>query len=328
MSMQTQIKFAIRAVTNVHVPGNRPDIFLFATPRGGSTWLMEILASQPGIKFFDEPLSPRRENVAHSGLFPGYESLMPETGDASKIIAFLKDLQRGRHSYMNVTPFRRNHRFFTNRCVFKIHEIEHLIQRVEDECRGQVVYLLRHPVATSISRDALPRLDLFLDSDYYKAFVSNPEKLARIRLIARSGSRLQKAVISWCFENMVVLRNPGPNWLVLTYEEMVLNPARACDLLLARLDLKDRDAMMTSFERPAVNIAMSRADTLAAMNNRDARQRRRKLVTKWLDRVTGEQLAEADEILHAFGVDAYEPRKVLARPRYLHFADTAEAAEV
>ena len=283
---------------------------------------MEIIASQPGIKFFDEPLSPRRANVAYSGRFPDYDALMPESGDSAAIIGFLRDLQAGRHGYMNPTPFQRNHRFLTHRALFKIHEIEHLIHQVEQHCDALVVYLLRHPVATSISRHTLPRLDLFLRSPYYSELLGTEERLSEVRRLASSGSPLQRAVVSWCYENLIALTQPGPNWLFVTYEEFVLNPARSCDLLLSRLDLPDRDAMLSTFERPAANIAMSHAQTLAAMSSSNAQQRRQKLVTKWLAQISELDIADAAHVLATFGIDAYGASSPLAAPRYLHFGDT------
>jgi Sulfotransferase family len=322
MALLQHLKFAVKALSNVHRPGPKRDIFLFATPRGGSTWLMEIIASQPGMKFFDEPLSPRRANVAYSGLFANYDALMPGTDDADRIIRFLQDLQSGRRGYMNATPFQRNYRFLTNRAIFKIHEIEHLMDQVERRCNASIVYLLRHPIATSLSRHTLPRLDLFLRSDLYSNLLGGTARVAEIRKLASHGSPLQRAVISWCYENLIALSQPGRNWLFLTYEELVLNPGRSCDLLLERLDLPDRNAMITAFERPAANITMSHAQTIEAMSSNDARQRRTKLVTKWMHQVSGADIADAARVLSAFGVDAYDTSNPLPAPRHLHFEDT------
>jgi hypothetical protein len=322
MPLTQHLKFAAKALSNVHRSGPKRDIFLFATPRGGSTWLMEIIASQPGIKFFDEPLSPRRPNVAYCGLFPNYEALMPGTGDSERIVGFLRDLQSGRRGYMNATPFQRNFRFLTNRALFKIHEIEHLIEQIEQRCNAHVVYLLRHPIATSISRHALPRLELFLRSEFYDRLLGDSDRIAEIRQLASSGTSLQKALVSWCYENLVALSQPRDTWLLLSYEELVLNPERSCDLLLDRLQLTDRNAMLAAFERPAVNITMSHAQTIEAMSNPDAKHRRHRLATKWMNQVSARDMDDAAEVLSAFAIDAYDARRPLPETRFLHFKDT------
>ncbi len=323
MNLRLELANAVKTVANLHRPGPSPDIFLFATPRGGSTWMMEVISSQPGFKFYDEPLSPRRDNVALSGVVPSWEALMSDTGDPARIIAFLRELQAGKHGYMNPPPFRRNHRYFTDRVVFKVHEIEHLMTKVEQECSAQIVYLLRHPIATSVSREVLPRLDLFLKCRYHEKLLDDPRARSRVLSIATKGTHFQRAVISWCYENLVALRQPGPAWLFLTYEELVLNPERSADLLIQRLKLTDRTAMLQAFDRPAANIQLSHEQTLAALHTADARRRRHRLVTKWTERVSEQQRREAAEVLDLFRLDAYRVDSALANSRFLHFGDTA-----
>jgi len=323
VTLLLDIKFALRAAGNVHRKGSHRDIFLFATPRGGSTWLMEILASQPGIKFFDEPLSPRRPYASRVGL-NGWEQLMPETADTEWILSFLQALQRGEFGLLNPTPFSRNHRFFTDRCVFKIHEIEHLIDTVARRCDAQVVYLLRHPIATSISRNALPRLPLFLTSRHYAQLLGDSADLAEIKHLGETGSHFEKAIVSWCFENIEALRYRRFEGLLVTYEELVLNPERSCDLLIEHFSFTDRAAMWNAFERPAKNIGMSHKQTLDVMHSRDAHARRLGLVTKWRKRVSPEQIEQAANILRLFKIDAYRADEDLAQPSYLLFSDTRE----
>ena len=322
MSLRIRFANAVKSIANSHRPGLAPDIFLFATPRGGSTWMMEIIASQPGLKFYDEPLSPRRENVAFSGVVPSWEALMPDTGDPARVIAFLKELQAGRHGYMNPPPFRRNHRYFTNRVVFKIHEIEHLMVEAQRALGAQVVYLLRHPIATSISRDQTPRLEQLLNCSYHAAVLDNSVRHAEITALARTGSFFERKVISWCFENLVALRRPQPTWLYVSYEELVLNPERSCDLLMDRLGLRDREAMLESFDRPAANIQLSRDETLAALRSPDACRRRHRLVSKWQGKVSDAERGQAAQILGLFDIDAYDASDVLPAERFLHFSDT------
>jgi hypothetical protein len=315
-------KNALKAVSNVHRQGTLPNVFLFATARGGSTWVMEILASQPGMKFYDEPFNIRRDNVSQTGLFPNWESLMPDTGDADGIVAYLNGLVSGAYPYMNPPPFRPHHRLMTDRVVFKIHEMEHLIGRIERECQGQVVYLLRHPIPTTLSRTVLPRLDLFLASAYYDEVLGKGPRLEEIKRLGRDGNRLQKGVVSWCYENVIPLRQPGADWLFVTYEELVLNPARSCELLLERLNFTDREAMLDAFGKAAVNIGMSSADTMAAMTKADKRARATSLVTRWRPKTTDEDRAAVSAIMALFDLDVYTGEQTLSHPRYLHFEDT------
>lgn len=321
-ALSRRLKYAVRAASNLHRQGDRPNVFLFATARGGSTWVMEIIASQPGMKFYDEPFNIRRQNVSDTGLFPDWQSVMPDTGDPDRVVRFLNTLTAGGYRFMNPAPFRPHHRWFTNRIVFKIHELEHLIGRIARECHGQVVYLLRHPIPTSLSRRVFPRLDLFLASPYYDRVIGEGPALREIKRIGAGGSHLQRGTVSWCYENLIPLRHADFDGLFVTYEEMALNPARSCDLLLERLSLPDREAMLDAFHRPSTNISMSSAETRSMITEADEQKRRRYLVAKWQAKVTPAEAAQVSAILGLFGLDVYSGDRLLSHPRYLHFSDT------
>jgi len=222
VQVSTSIKYALKSLGNIHSQGPEKNIFLFATARGGSTWVMEIIASQPGMKYSDEPFNIRRDDVGRTGLFPDWESVMPDTGDPERIVGYLNALAHGRYRYMNPRPFRRNHRLLTDRIVFKIHELEHLVGFIAERWHGSILYLLRHPIPTTLSRRVFPRLDLFLRSDYYAGLLGDGAGLEEIRALGARGTHLQRGTVSWCYENLIPLRFCDFDALVVTYEELVL----------------------------------------------------------------------------------------------------------
>ena len=68
-----------RASTSIHRPGKLPHVFLFTTPRSGSTWLMELIWSQPGFKAVNEPFDLRVSLVRkHLGI-DTWEELQNDT---------------------------------------------------------------------------------------------------------------------------------------------------------------------------------------------------------------------------------------------------------
>jgi Sulfotransferase domain len=325
---RTKIKFFLNSLGNIHRDSTEKDIFLFSTPRGGSTWLMELIAGQPGFKFFDEPLNIRRANVQHTGLFPDWKLLMPEAMDTAYIFEYLKDLANNRYKHMNPTPFRKNYRPVTSRIIFKIHEIEHLINEVERHFDAQILYLLRHPIATTISRRVLPRLDLFMTSNFFmNECLSEPQRKAILAVYAK-GTDYDRGILSWCFQNVYPLNHLShENWGVITYEELVLNPAKSCELLSEKFHLPDLNKMLKDVDAPSTNIQMSGKDTIAIMHDPDRERRQRGLVNKWRKRITPSQEARTYEITSMFDIDAYFINSLVAHQRYLHFADTPALAE-
>lgn len=318
-SVKERLGFALKSVSNLHIPSGQRDIFLFATARGGSTWLMEVLASQPGMKYYDEPFNIRRSNVQKTGLFQGWIDLMPEADRRADIIAYLHALQQNRYRFMNPPPFRKNYRALTRRVVFKIHELEHLIRDIELECNGQIVYLLRHPIPTTLSRYVLPRLELFLESPYYNEGLLDADQVRAIRGVAEHGSFFERGIISWCYENLIPLKHAASrDWFFLTYEELLLNSHHTCEIMAATLDLADIPRMLRAVGQPSANIAMSKQDTLSILHDEDERRRKLRLVTKWKDKVTTQQKASFDRIMEIFDLDVYQSSRFLAHTRYLH----------
>ena len=62
--MREWMSLALRSVSNRHRPGTRPNVFVFTTPRSGSTWLMELIQTQPHFKQCSEPLNLRMPGIA------------------------------------------------------------------------------------------------------------------------------------------------------------------------------------------------------------------------------------------------------------------------
>jgi hypothetical protein len=327
MILKEYIGLVLRSFGNIHLRKDHKDIFLFATARGGSTWLMEILASQPGLKYYDEPFNIRRSNVQYAGVIHEWRDVMPDAGRGDELVQFLRDLQRNRYRFMNPPPFRRHHRLLTDRIVFKIHGLEHLINDIKQQCNGSVVYLLRHPIPTTLSRHVLPRLDHFVASCHYQKNYLDENQIREIRRIHCNGNAFQRGILSWCFENLVQLRFADTrDWLVVTYEELLLNSEKACKTIAERLSLPRVDTMLRAINTPAANIKMSKQDTLNILRDSDEQKRKYAMVTKWRDKISAEDEHRCFEILDLFGLDAYRHNRIVAHDRYLLHADTGKWA--
>jgi len=320
----SSLKYFLRSVLNYHNQSNKKNILLFATARGGSTWLMEIIASQPGMKYFDEPFNIRRENIRKTHVFTTYDELMPDNGNNETIINYFHDLQDNKYRFLNPTPFRKNHSLFTNRIVFKIHELEHMINAIKENCNGQVLYLLRHPIPTTISRHTYPRLELFVNSKYYQENILSTEQFVEIKNIINKGDNFLTGIVSWCYENIVPLKHSNTDdWLIITYEELLLNPLKMSRLLSNKLELPNSKKILQAIGQPASNILLSNESTIEIMKESDDNKRNVALIKKWRPKISQEKEKEAMEILKLFGLDVYEYGRFIATNKYLQFNDTA-----
>jgi hypothetical protein len=221
-------------------------------------------------------------------------------------------------------PFRRNHRFFTDRIVFKIHESEHLISRVHSDCHGIAVLLLRHPIPTTLSRAVFPRVGHYLASSAFRDQYLTSETASAADKIVSVGDSFEVGILSWVLENLIPLRRAAEiDCLVATYEELLLEPEKMAGLLVDRLDLEDYDAVLGSMFRESTNIKMSSTTTLDILKDSDRIRRNKRLVTKWKDQVTDAQRGKCAEILTLFGIDAYEADRFLPSPGYCHFLEAS-----
>ena len=305
----------MRRFSNVHTPSGAPNVLIFTTPRSGSTWLMELVTSQPGFKHCNEPLNLRHPDVRRGLGIDSWETLYARRSDA-RVTRYFADLASGRLKTLNPSPRDRTHRLFTRRTVFKVlHGGEERIQEIADAVDGRVIILLRHPIPVSLSREVLPRLETFVASDY--ADLVGDDALASAREIISEGSDLERGVLDWGLQNLIPLRNRRPDWLVVTYEQLVLDPRPILDRLVEHLELSDLDRLYAGLEVPSHTVKKSDAETSELLHGDvDEAERARELVGRWRRRVTAEEEERAMAVLERIGVDAYRGGELLPTADY------------
>ena len=113
------LKYLKGAVSNIHRQGDRPDIFIFATPRSGSTFLMELLGAQPGVKIHDEPLTVNYPEIRRELGVDTWEELTVMPDREAHYFRFFDRLRRNKIKELNRPLYRKHARLLTNRNVFK-----------------------------------------------------------------------------------------------------------------------------------------------------------------------------------------------------------------
>lgn len=293
----------VRSLSSIHRPDGRPDVCLFTTPRSGSTWLMELLASQPGFKAVSEPFDLRSPSVRkHLGISDWAQLYALDSEPLVR--RYMDGLRSGRLSFLNPRPSLRHPRLLTRRIVFKIlHFGEDRIGWFRDSFGAKVVLLLRHPIPVSLSRQAYPRLEAFLQSDYRRHFT--PAQLAFARRVADSGSKLERGVLDWCFQNAPPLRQAEPDWIVLSYEQLLLEPRPLLDRLARELDLSDAAGLLGRLHLPSRTVTKSDRQTARMLDEPESAERTAWLLERWRAKVGRDEETRAMEILERFEIDVY-----------------------
>ena len=307
----------VKALANRHHPGARPNVFVVTTPRSGSTWLMELIWSQPGFKCCDEPLNLRHPAVRRATGIDSWLEMDSDAG-AAKLDRYFRAICSGRLHSADTLPFRsKYYRFRTDRIVFKLlHGGEGRIRELASDCNARVVLLLRHPIAVSLSRETFPRLQAFRSGEMAARF--SAEQLALADRVIASGNRLDQGVLTWCFQNALALQGLEPDWTVISYEQLVLDPEPVVARLVERLELTDQALILSRLREAAGNKGKSDETTrrLLAQQASGEFGKRKALVEKWRARVNPPQEAAAMSLLPAFGLDAYRSGSLLPADRY------------
>ena len=142
------------------------------------------------------------------------------------------------------------------------------------------------------------------------------------------GSTLEKGVLAWCFQNALVLQGLQPDWTVVSYEQLVLDPEPVVAHLVERLELTDKALILSHLTEAAGNKAESR--TTRPGNCWPTRTparlvRKQALVEKWRAMVTPEQEVAAMSLLATFDLDAYSAGRPAARSALLDWWRPARA---
>ncbi len=306
------LKNFIKSNSNFHLKSKGESIFVYATPRGGSTWFMEMIWSQPGFKCINEPFNIRNLRVKKALGIASFSDLYNQKSP-DKILKYLHDLSCNKIRFLNPSPLRRNYRLLTTNLVFKIIHLnlKNLNWLVEN-LGARVVLVLRHPIPVSISREVFPLLDDFSNCALREEF-SNEQK-AFIDRVALSGTHLEKGVTAWCIHNRDVIKNLGAFASLVTYEQAILEPRKIIKSLCQNLDLPYERKMLDQSYRAS---AVKRKSTKENQKLLEGLKSRELLINSWRSNVSETEEMDLMSILDLFEIDVYKYGRDCALDNYL-----------
>ncbi len=323
----------LKALNNIHIPSGKPDVFIFASARSGSTLMHELILTQPGFKPCKVPFDLRYGPIARhlaSGGIQSWADLYTESA-TDVIHAYIRGISDGKIHISDPFFFRNHFRLLTRRIAFKIlHACEDRISWFSDTFGGRIVYLLRHPIPVSFSRRQIPRLEVFVTSDYKRHF--SRSQLDFARRVIDSGTDMERAVLDWCLQNSVALRQATDEWTIVSYEQLVLDPEPVVEALARRLDLPEPKRMLARLNKPSYSTKWSDEKTKKVLEERlhDGEERADKRLNTWLVEKWREKIEEGEEhrlmeMLDVFELDLYRSGDALPASRFWIRSPAAEA---
>jgi hypothetical protein len=272
-------------------------LMIFSDPRGGSTWLNEILGEIKGTTGVWEPLALTYGNRFRSIGF-GWRQIIPETGQWPEAKRLFNSLLKGKlvakDTVAKTSPLKwvRGERLLIKFC--RGNNLLFWIQ-ANFELKYKPVYLVRHPGAVIASQlvhpgwrgrefhfeiPDMPFNELYVEhSAFLKTFKHYYEWLAAI----------------WCITNGELLkhRNSG-KFIFITYENMVINPEKEIGRIFTDWNISISQSVQSRFYR-----ASKTSSSSLVLEDNEAQ------LSKWMDFFSKVELERIQEILNYFKIDFY-----------------------
>lgn len=306
-ALRNMLKQLANSVIRHYRQGPLPNIALFSSARSGSTWLAEMIAAYPGVLLVDEPCHPRNFSPHAYGLPEDWSHLLPGSQREALLRPYFQRILNGQ-LHVGVPRFASQHyRPYCTRALLKLLRFKDIVEWFEQEFGLQVIFLIRHPLATNISRKSCPRLPLFLTNEAYCDRFLSPAQLAMSREVLERGADLEKLVLDWSLQNYPVLSSPAiRRWCCVHYEDLVVDTASEATRVSKYLGYSDTDRMLQKSKQASMSTSQcdqSTRDFFAERALRDDSSRF--LLSKWRSQLDEGAEERAFRILDAFGIDQY-----------------------
>ncbi len=293
-------------------PVKKP-ICLYASRRTGSTLLMQVISVNRGVMFSDQPFglyNLSSANINRLPVFPYSQIACPDADEAGIIRRYINGLLSGEiRANCPWKLWSRDFHFVNDRICLKITDAKALIDWIDQQFDVHTVVLTRHPIAQAISvannRWLTTGKGLLKNAKFVEQWLTN-EQEAMCWDLHRHGTDLQRRVVDWVLENLVplVLLPDRPNWLYVSYEDLIVHTEAVVGYLSENLQLTDREAMTAQMARPSRSVLRtSGARQREWINSRQPDR----LVDGWQAKTSVDERQACFRILQQFGIDIYRP---------------------
>lgn len=274
------------------------NITILSDPRGGSTFLMDMLNLIPNTSIIWEPLHVERGLVPSSLNF-GWMPYIPEYevwNDARNIFTdIFSGIRINEWSTQVSSPL---DYLFTKRFIVKFVRANALLPWIVNnfEFKNRPIYLLRHPVPTAISQ-----IKEFYDKDPFVEFevpqqAFNEFYKQNIDFLKLLKTKLEQQVAIWCIHNVRTIKNKknDKRWLTVFYENLLMNPENEFSRIGNELGYRFTKSVLQKITVP------SKTDFKKNFIPNPSMQ-----ITKWKNQLSSSELNKVHRILKYFDIEIY-----------------------
>jgi len=271
--------------------------YIFSEPRGGSTWLMEIVQRITRDTIVWEPLHLGEKKHPFKALGFGWRQDIPEDEKWDEAELLFKELFSGKIlNDATLIELNLNQYLSNSNLLFKICRGNALLPWLTQtfEFKFKPIFLIRHPFAVVSSQLRHGAWELSFDGYNIPEVPYNNLYFEHKDFLKTLTSREEALTVDWCLSNINTLKNPNnnKNWLTINYEEMVINPEKTMHRILnswgENYDLSQIDFSANSFT--------TKSDSPNSIKKR---------ISDWEAKLTKDQLERMNRVLIYFNIDCY-----------------------
>lgn len=275
----------------------RQTIVVASSPRGGSTWLAEILLTIPGYHLLWEPLHLNNNpNCIKYGF--DWVNYLPTHTRAPEKRRYMEDVLSGRDlstrllTSLSIKP---NRLLFLRGYIIKCVNVNLMLSWLLREFPVRTLLLIRHPCAVVASQLAHPGWRRVTREDLGAYRNVKDEYPQFEEAFQRAKSHEEVLAVVWGMQTHVPLSQPPPHrWCLVTYERLV---DKGKDQLEKIFDYLREPVPQGAYRQLRVPSATAGPSiNLATGHDR---------LTGWKNRLTPKQIGNVLSIVRSMGINYY-----------------------
>lgn len=275
-------------------------LLICADPRGGSTWLAEVLSRVQGVAMFLEPL-----NIGETKMFQdlgfGHRHFVAENADVPIVRDRFSSLFSGKlldPYVLHETSLRDLYK--ADKALIKFCRATQMLPWFTTQFQfvRKPVHLLRHPCAVIASQMRFGSWDKVPTKFSESAIMADPLLAPHFDTLIRIDSVEARLAAYWAAANSVALNHPDrkSRWITVHYEALLHDPNATISHILEDWSLKLDGTIEQFTSRPSKTTLGS--SPIKSGNKRDQ-------LTYWKKSLTPEQVNRVIDTIEAMGVSVY-----------------------
>ena len=280
----------------------KENLLIFSSPRGGSTWVAELIYSIPNTVILWEPLFQKGIGPFKELGF-SWHQFIPEHEHWHEAEGAFKDLFRGKilnpHTCY-ITPvwkFATADKMIIKFCLGNT-LLPWLVRRFE--FHYDPVYIVRHPfsvVASQLKHGAWDHISQVRipECRYNKLYTDHSAFISKIK------TKEEALITTWCLTNSVPLRSRHNNkkWITVFYENLLREPKSEIDRIFNRWGIDLPPGIIEKARQP------SRSD-----KNLELKENAEMQLSKWKTYFNKDKILKMSAVLKYFNIEQYDDTSI------------------